>query len=166
MIVGKIQNTASLVIDRLSKEGVVIHRYDSKKTNTIYLKLDKGALGTVRISDHHKRDANYTPRYNIVESSNFYTDTSGDYPRTYSNLDDVNYIVRKILKDRRALMLKHKTNYKEFMYFNSNRESNLPFRFLDSHIVNDRFFTRDKKAQLAISIMSTRHKYNNNRRKL
>lgn len=48
------------------KDKVVIHRYDSYSTNSIYLKFDYGVANSLRISDHRgKRHLSY--RYNIIE---------------------------------------------------------------------------------------------------
>ncbi|MBM7715323.1 hypothetical protein JOC94_002310 [Bacillus thermophilus] len=48
----ELQETADYIIARLKKKGIVIQRYDSYSTNSIYLKLDYGVSNSVRISDH------------------------------------------------------------------------------------------------------------------
>lgn len=40
------------LIEQLKKRNVVIQRYDSFSSKSIYLKLDFGVAGTIRISDH------------------------------------------------------------------------------------------------------------------
>ena len=61
-----LNNIADAVIDKL-RGKVVIHRYDSFSTNSIYLKFDYGVANSLRISDHDgKRHLKY--RFNIMES--------------------------------------------------------------------------------------------------
>ena len=36
----------------LKKNGFTIHRYNSYSSNSIYLKVDFGLAGSIRISDH------------------------------------------------------------------------------------------------------------------
>lgn len=57
---------AEEVIGRL-RGKVIIHRYDSYSTNSIYLKFDYGVACSLRISDHDgKRHLRY--RFNILMS--------------------------------------------------------------------------------------------------
>ena len=57
---------AAAVIDKL-KGKVIIHRYDSFSTNSIYLKFDYGVANSLRISDHDgKKYLKY--RFNILQS--------------------------------------------------------------------------------------------------
>ena len=59
-------NIADAVIEKL-RGKVIIHRYDSYSTNSIYLKFDYGVANSLRISDHDgKRHLKY--RFNILES--------------------------------------------------------------------------------------------------
>ena len=61
-----LNDIADAVIEKL-KGKVIIHRYDSYSTNSIYLKFDYGVANSLRISDHDgKQHLRY--RYNIVES--------------------------------------------------------------------------------------------------
>lgn len=57
---------ADAVIEKL-RGKVIIHRYDSFSTNSIYLKFDYGVANSLRISDHDgKKHLKY--RFNILES--------------------------------------------------------------------------------------------------
>lgn len=47
-----IQDTAEYLIERLKKRGIAILRYDAISTKSVYLKLDYGVPGSIRISDH------------------------------------------------------------------------------------------------------------------
>lgn len=61
-----LNDIAEAVIEQLSGK-VVIHRYDSYSTNSIYLKFDYGVANSLRISDHNgKKHLRY--RFNILES--------------------------------------------------------------------------------------------------
>lgn len=43
---------ADAICDALLDLGFTVHRYDAFSTSSIYLKLDYGAAGSIRISDH------------------------------------------------------------------------------------------------------------------
>lgn len=61
-----LNDIADAVIENLNGK-VIIHRYDSYSTNSIYLKFDYGVANSLRISDHDgKKHLRY--RYNILES--------------------------------------------------------------------------------------------------
>lgn len=61
-----LNDIADAVIAKLHGK-VIIHRYDSYSTNSIYLKFDYGVANSLRISDHDgKRHLKY--RFNILES--------------------------------------------------------------------------------------------------
>lgn len=55
---------ADYLVEQLKGQGLTIHRYDATSTHSIYLKLDFGVAGSIRISDHKgKRYLHYT--YNV-----------------------------------------------------------------------------------------------------
>ena len=61
-----LNDIAEAVIQQLQGK-VIIHRYDSFSTNSIYLKFDYGVARSLRISDHDgKRHLKY--HFNILES--------------------------------------------------------------------------------------------------
>ena len=61
-----LNDIADAVIEKL-RGKVIIHRYDSFSTNSIYLKFDYGVARSLRISDHDgKRHLKY--HFNILES--------------------------------------------------------------------------------------------------
>lgn len=61
-----LNDIANAVIEKL-RGKVIIHRYDSFSTNSIYLKFDYGVARSLRISDHDgKRHLKY--HFNILES--------------------------------------------------------------------------------------------------
>ena len=59
-----INQIADYIQTKLLEQGFIIHRYDAYSTNSIYLKLDYGAMNSIRISDHRgKQHLSY--KYNI-----------------------------------------------------------------------------------------------------
>ena len=59
-----LNDIADAVIEKM-RDKVIIHRYDSYSTNSIYLKFDYGVANSLRISDHDgKKYLKY--RYNIL----------------------------------------------------------------------------------------------------
>lgn len=60
-----IQAAAEHLIKEIKKYDITVLRYDSMTSNSVYLKLDDGLLGTVRISDHHGKP-NLHYRYNML----------------------------------------------------------------------------------------------------
>ncbi|KRG16875.1 hypothetical protein ACA29_03085 [Lederbergia galactosidilytica] len=97
----ELQVTAKYIIVRLKKKGIVVQRYDSYSTNSIYLKLDYGVSNSIRISDHKgKKHLSY--RYNVLTSCP-YPVSSKDYKgfvRFYVPISEWDMLIRKILFDR------------------------------------------------------------------
>lgn len=59
-----IKEIAREVTAQMKQHGVIVHRYDSYSTNSVYLKFDYGAAYSLRISDHKgKKHLKY--RFNI-----------------------------------------------------------------------------------------------------
>ena len=52
------------IINYLSNLGISIHIYHAFSTNSIYIKLDYGVLGSIRISDHDGKER-YKYKYNV-----------------------------------------------------------------------------------------------------
>lgn len=49
---GKLAELADEIQVELVKRGFTVHRYDAFTSKSVYLKLDYGACGSIRISDH------------------------------------------------------------------------------------------------------------------
>lgn len=60
----KIEEAAKYLQTELLNRGMIIHRYNAYSTNSIYLKLDWGAMNSIRISDHKGYD-HLSYRYNV-----------------------------------------------------------------------------------------------------
>lgn len=110
-----IRDIADYLTAALSKEGVVIQRYDSYSTSSIYLKLDYGVCNSVRISDHPgKKYLKY--RYNIGTYVEKYQKTYDGYKRYYYRADKAKNLVKKILDDRKEKIDRYgKDRYESYM---------------------------------------------------
>lgn len=108
-----IRDLAAYVCDRLAGK-VLIHRYDSYSTNSVYLKFDYGVANSLRIADHAgKKHLSY--RFNIIltmtEPKN---DLSGRYPRNYYPPDMVDQAIEDILAGAEAKRARYR-NYEKVM---------------------------------------------------
>lgn len=53
----------------LNKRGFLVEQHNSKSSRSIYLKIDRGSIPTIRISDH-KRLIDDNCKYNIIRKYN------------------------------------------------------------------------------------------------
>lgn len=60
----KIREIAETIQIQLLEKGYIIHRYDAFSSNSVYLKVDYGVGGSIRISNH-KGKKNLSYRFNI-----------------------------------------------------------------------------------------------------
>lgn len=96
-----IRDIADYLIENLIKQGVVIQRYDSYSTNSIYIKLDYGVCNSIRISNHPgKKHLKY--RYNIGTDIKEFRKVHDKYKRYYYRADKAPELVKKILSDRKV----------------------------------------------------------------
>lgn len=96
-----LNDIAESVIQKL-KGKVIIHRYDSYSTNSIYLKFDYGVANSLRISDHTgKRHLKY--RYNILTDQKVKSITTDHgFERFYYSPEMINAVCRDILSAKKA----------------------------------------------------------------
>ena len=57
----------TILIRRLLEMGFIVHRHNAYSTSSIYLKLDFGLCGGIRISDHPGRKR-YHYRFNVMKN--------------------------------------------------------------------------------------------------
>ena len=103
-----LQDIAEYVCRQLSGK-VVIHRYDARSTDSIYLKFDYGVANSLRISDHTgKKHLAY--RYNIDLSRKHYKEkySPQGYPRYYYPATEADKAVRDILEAKRMKVYRYK----------------------------------------------------------
>lgn len=123
----QVERAALFIIKELSKRGVVVHRYDAKSSNSIYLKFDWGVAHSLRISDH-KGIQKYHYRFNLIQG------TSKVITVSYRNKNYSNYYpfreiykcVEDIISNREAVMKKYGDSYSEEMQKIQNRIERLP----------------------------------------
>lgn len=116
-MVKKIDKIAEEIIDKLKKENIVIHRYDSSSTNSIYLKLDYGMSYSIRISDH-KGKKHLQFRYNLLTNiKKTRIKRKGKYERRFYNVKDIDLLINDIKKERRKKLIRYgKERYKKHMF--------------------------------------------------
>lgn len=60
---------ADYLIQKLLNIGLIVHRYNSYSTSSIYLKLDYGLACGIRIADHPGKKK-YSYRFNVIKDYN------------------------------------------------------------------------------------------------
>lgn len=89
-------------------------RYNAYSSSSVYLKLDDGVLGTIRISDHRgKRHLKY--KYNLVLGSPRKVKVDKGFTRVYAPFQDIELMMQRIVDDRDNLISRYGTLYEHFM---------------------------------------------------
>lgn len=100
---------ADKVIEQLQCK-VIIHRYDSHTTNSIYLKFDYGVANSLRISDHDGKE-HLRYRYNILEDMRLHSSkierTRKGLPMVFYGPHMINSCCRDILNSKREKMARY-----------------------------------------------------------
>jgi hypothetical protein len=112
----RLNEKAKFIIDNLKRQGVVIQRYDSYTTRSIYLKFDYGVCNSLRISDHPgKKHLSY--RYNVIHGSQTYsTKTRQGWDMHFFSSNNLTGVIEKILADRQEKINKYGLkHYQHFM---------------------------------------------------
>lgn len=117
----KMDKAANYIIENLKREDIKIMRYNSITTDSIYLKLDDGVIGSLRISDHPgKRHLKY--KYNLILGGSYSKYVQGDITRYFFPFREIGTLVAKIMWDKSNILSKYGANtYKDFMYRNRER---------------------------------------------
>ena len=107
-----VQETAAAIVAMCRKHGIIVLRYDSVSSDSVYLRLDEGVLGTIRISDHKGRKR-AKHRYNLLVNGRTYTKNHKDgFTEYFTSLENVDQLFRRVLKERDYL----KKTYLPFRY--------------------------------------------------
>lgn len=115
-----IKRAAEYVIERLKSAACKVMRYDSYSTNSVYLKIDDGVAGTLRISDHKgKRHLKYT--YNLIAGVKFEKKVEKGIARYFAPFTYIVELVEKILLDRSKRIQDYGERYELFMKMNRER---------------------------------------------
>lgn len=111
---------ANLISRKLIDAGIIIHRYDSYSTNSIYLKLDYGVCNSIRISDHPgKKHLRY--RYNIGPKFENQRKVQQGYERFFFLSNDPEKLINKVISDRER-KIQHYGKEKFQEYISDNKE--------------------------------------------
>lgn len=104
----------------LKNEGFKINRYYARTTKSVYIKLDYGVCGAIRISDHiGKKKCLY--KFNLIKGYKGpkQVDDRG-YNRLYYNYKNTEELIKDIQKERQDKIQRYGIiNYKKFMIKNS-----------------------------------------------
>lgn len=65
----KEKRIAKKITNLLNKRGFLVKQHNSRTSKSIYLQIDKGAIPSIRISDH-KRLNNDNCKYNVIKNYN------------------------------------------------------------------------------------------------
>ncbi|RKJ43848.1 hypothetical protein D7X33_35075 [Butyricicoccus sp. 1XD8-22] len=100
----QIYNTADFLIKELKKHNIVVQRYNSRSSNSIYLKLDYGVLNSIRISDHKGKD-HLKYKYNALTVCPYPISTKnktrfGEVVRHYVPVREKEVLLNLVLQDR------------------------------------------------------------------
>lgn len=111
----KINRAAQWVVDECMREGIVVMRYDSITTNSVYLKFDDGVLGSMRISDHKgKKRLKY--KYNLTLGSYRKKHTEGCHTRWYAPFRDIEILWQQVVDNRDTIIDRYGPYlYQDFM---------------------------------------------------
>lgn len=116
-----IKKAVAYLVKELKKDGFTVMKYEAYSSNSVYLKIDDGVVGTIRISDHYgKKHLKY--RYNLIKGEKETRKVmDGDFERYFLPMRLIDVLVAKISYDRKERLAKYgEDRYKEFM--KSNRE--------------------------------------------
>lgn len=110
------KDIANDINNRLKELGFIVHRYDARSTNSIYLKIDFGLCCGIRISDH-----NGIKKYHY--KFNVFKDYKGDKVILRDNLisyfytfDEISELIEDIKKEKEAKLRRYGfDSYKKYM---------------------------------------------------
>lgn len=108
------------VINILKKDGFKLNEYYARTTRSIYIKLDYGVCGAIRISNHSGKKK-YTYKFNVIEGYKGPKQVvDRGYNRLYYNYESIDELIIDIQKERSDKIQKYGViNYKKFMIKNS-----------------------------------------------
>ena len=107
----------------LKQKGFKINRYYARKTKSIYLKLDYGVCGAIRISDHiGKRKYRY--KFNVIKK---YTGpkiiNDRGYIRLFYNYNNTKELLHDVETEKKSKIKKYGLyNYQKYMNISSKSE--------------------------------------------
>ena len=111
------------LIKRLKQKGFKINRYYAHRTKSIYLKLDYGVCGAIRISDHIGKKQ-YRYKFNVIKK---YTGpkiiNDRGYIRLFYNYNNTEELLHDVETEKKKKINKYGLyNYQKYMKMNSKSE--------------------------------------------
>lgn len=122
----EITELADKIVAKLKATGFVIQRYDSRTTNSVYLKLDYGVCNSIRISDHKGKE-HLQYRYNLLATITHVKKdkTSQGWDRWYFSFKEVDVLIDLIKRDRKKKLKQYgDRRYHQFMEDNKEKNNN------------------------------------------
>jgi len=125
----KATNIAKIITNELIKRNFIVHRYNSKSTSSIYLKLDYGVACAIRIADHPGKKK-YSYRFNIIKNySGNKTIIKDGLICYFYDFSELNSVIKAVQKEKDTKIKKYGIdNYKKFMIRNSQNELYIRFK--------------------------------------
>ena len=109
-----IEKLVNKIIAEAKWLGIEVMRYDSKNTNSVYLKFDAGMLNSVRISDH-RGYKKYAYRYNIILNIVPTIEIDRGFDRYYYNQNGVKDFIKKLETEYSKALKKYEGDYTKIM---------------------------------------------------
>lgn len=111
------------LIRTLKQKGFKINRYYAHKTKSIYLKLDYGVCGAIRISDHIGKKQ-YRYKFNVIKK---YTGpkiiNDRGYIRLFYNYNNTKELLHDVETEKESKINKYGLyNYQKYMMMNSKSD--------------------------------------------
>lgn len=99
-MINKEKRIANKIADMLNKRGFVVDQHKSRSSKSIYLKIDKGAIPTIRISDH-KRFNSDNCKYNVIRKYNgVRNEVINGRTKKYYNFNNIGRLITDIQLER------------------------------------------------------------------
>jgi|SRR5690625_613826 len=104
---GQIQKASDFIVQKCKENGIVVHRYKAKTSNSIYLKFDWGVAHSLRISDH-KGVKKYHYRFSLLKGLRKTTRITmrNNSHSTYYPFREIYQCWDDILRNRKEVMKK------------------------------------------------------------
>ena len=101
-IASEFESVAYRVIDELLRQHIKVHAYRSVSSDSIYIKLDAGVCGSVRVSDHRGKEKlkyKFNVDLSLSKQTRYVTHKMG-YTRFYYSSDNLNLMFSDIAEVR------------------------------------------------------------------
>ncbi len=110
------------IIRKLKQKGYLIHKYYSKTTKSIYLKIDYGVCYGIRISDHNGKKK-YCYRFNLIKQyAGPKKVMDRGYVRYFYDYKNIDELVADIDKEKQSKIKSYGLyNYKAYMKQNAKK---------------------------------------------